>query len=281
VTRAELVALHARVFDPGRLSVVVAGGVDQKATVDAFDGEFGALRGHATPQEGVPRAVEKSSGPRLVVVDIPGSAIAHIAMGVIEPAHAASDYEASVVAGDVLTDPGMGRLSVRLRDQLGAVPWITESGWSSRAAGFWGWNTRAPTNRVASVIAESLQTVRDLAAQGPSDAELAWARDREVHSFAGSFETAASTAFALVSSVTRGEPVEAIAGRPQRYAQVTAATAKVAAARYLDPDKVRTVVAGDWAALRESLTALGLGPIEVRKADGTLVSVEGAHHAAR
>jgi zinc protease len=281
VTRAEAVALHARLFDPGRLSVIVAGGVDQKATVDALDGAFGALRAHATPQEGVARPVGKPSGPRLVVVDIPGSAIAHITMGVVEPAHGASDFEAAEVAGDVLTDGGIGRLSVRLRDQLGAVPWVSASGWSSRAASVLGWNTRAPTNRVASVIAESMRTVRDLAAQGPSDAELVWARDRAVHSFAASFETSASTAFALASAVSRGEPVESIALRPQRYAQVTVATARDAAARYLDADKIRTVVAGDWAALREPLAALGLGPIEVRKADGTLVSVEGAHHAAR
>jgi zinc protease len=281
VTRADLVSLHARLFDPGRLSVVVAGGVDQKATVEALDGAFGALRAHATPQEGVARPAGKPAGPGLVVIDVPGSAIANIAMGVVEPGHGASDYEATVVAGDVLTDAGMGRLSVRLRDQLGAVPWVSASSWSSRAAGVLGWNTRAPTNRVASVIAESIRTVRDLAAQGPSDAELVWARDREVHSFAASFETAASTAFNLATAVARGEPVESVAGRPQRYAQVTAASAKDAAAHHLDADRIRTVVAGDWAALREPLTALGLGPIEVRKADGTLVSVEGAHHSVR
>jgi predicted Zn-dependent peptidase len=216
-----------------------------------------------------------------VVVDIPGSALANIAVGVVGPAAGASDFEAAVVATGVLTDPAMGRLSVSLRDQLGAVPWVSMWSYWSRSGGVLGWQTRAPTNRVASVITESLHTVRDLTAQGPSDAELVWARDREVHSLASSFETAAGTAFVLALTVSRGQPVESVAGRPQRYAQVTAASAKDAAAHYLDADEIRTVVAGDWAALRESLTALGLGPIEVRKADGTLVSVEGAHHAAR
>jgi zinc protease len=281
VTRAEAVSLHARLFDPGRLSIVVAGGVEQKATVDALEGAFGALKAHATPKEGIARPVGQPAGPRLVVVDVPGSAIANIAMGVVGPSAAASDFEAAEVASGVLTDSGMGRLPARVRDQLGAVPWVSTWSFLARAGGVLGWTTRAPTNRVASVIAESMQTVRDLAAQGPSDAELVWARDREVHNLAASFETAVNTAFLLATTISRGQPIESVALRPQRYAQVTAASARDAAARYLDADKIRTVVAGDWAALREPLAALGLGPIEVRKADGTLVSVEGAHHAAR
>jgi predicted Zn-dependent peptidase len=216
-----------------------------------------------------------------VVVDIPGSAVANVAMGVIGPSLGASDFEAAAVATDVLTDSGMGRLSVRLRDQLGTVPWVSSSSYFLRAGAVLGWNVRAPTNRVASVITESMGTVKDLAAQGPSDGEVVWARDREVNFFEASFETAASTASALAQTVSKGQPAESFAQRPQRFAQVTAASARDAAARYLDADKIRTVVAGDWAALREPLMALGLGPIEVRKADGTLVSVEGAHHAAR
>jgi zinc protease len=280
VTRAQAVSLHARLFDPGRLSVVVAGGVDKRATVDALDGAFGALQAHATPKEGVARPPGQPAGPRLVVVDVPGSAIANITMGLVGPSAAASDFEPAMVTSAVLIDAGVGRLPIRLRDQLGTVPWVSMWSYWSRSGGILGWNTRAPTDRVASVITESMRTVRDLAAQGPSDAELVWARDREVHNLASSFETAANTAGILALTVSRGQPVESIALRPPRYAQVTAATARDAAARYLDADKIRTVVAGDWAALREPLTALGLGPIEVRKADGTLVSVEGAHHGA-
>jgi zinc protease len=281
VTRAEAVSLHARIFDPGRLTLVVAGGVDKKATVDALDGVFGALRAHATPKEGVARPAGQPAGPRLIVIDVPGSPLANISMGVLGPPSGSSDLEASVVAADVLTNGGIGRLPVRLRDELGAVPWVSPFSYWARAGGVLSWNTRAPTNRVASVITESMRTVRDLAAQGPSDAELAWARDRLVHSLADSFETAGDTAFMFALTLSRGQPLESLAERPQRYAQVTAAAAKEAAARYLDADKIRTVVAGDWAALREPLTALGLGPIELRKADGTLISVEGAHHAAR
>jgi hypothetical protein len=38
--------------------------------------------------------------------------------------------------------------------------------------------------------------------------------------------------------------------------------------RYLDADRMRVVVAGDAAALREPLAALGWGPVEMRGSDG-------------
>jgi predicted Zn-dependent peptidase len=134
---------------------------------------------------------------------------------------------------------------------------------------------------VATVLAGAARVVRTLATAGPTDDELTWARDREVYSLASSFETSTSVANVFAWAIATGQTAESVAQRPQRYAAVTMDAVKTAAARYLDADKMRTVVVGDWAALREPLTALGWGPVEVRRPDGTLVPPEGARHAAR
>jgi zinc protease len=271
VTRADVVALHARIFDRGRLSLVVTGGADSKLVLEALDDAFSGPPGKAIAREGVAPPAAQPTGPRLVVVDMPGAAIANIAMGVLAPPAGAGDAEAALIATQMLADGSMGRLAARLRDGLGIVPFVSISAYEARAGGILGWTTRAPTARVPNVLTEAARVMRDLASAGPSEEELAWARDREVYSLASSFETSASSAYQFANAVATGQSAESVALRPAQYAAVTTATARAAAARYLDPDKVRAVVVGDWATLREPLTALGWGAVELRAADGTVV----------
>jgi zinc protease len=122
------------------------------------------------------------------------------------------------------------------------------------------------------VLTEIDRLVRALSSQGPSDADVNDVRDRDGLSFAASFETAADTARNFASAVLLGEPSEALTERPQRFAQLTGADVRAAATRYLDADKMRVVVVGDWSALEAPLTALGWGPIELRDADGAVVT---------
>jgi zinc protease len=212
---------------------------------------------------------------------MPGASIAHIAMGVLAPPAGSTDAEAALVATQTLADSSMGRLPSRLRDELGIVPFVSVSAAEARAGGVLGWTTRAPTARVPTVLTETARILRQLAATGPSEEELAWARDREVYSLASSFETSSSSAYQFAWALATGESAESVALRPAQYAAVTTASARAAAARYLDADKLRVVVVGDWAALREPLAALGWGAVELRAADGTVVRREEAARAPR
>jgi zinc protease len=106
-------------------------------------------------------------------------------------------------------------------------------------------------------------------------------RDREVFASAASFQTAAETARGWSWALCYGQPDDVVLKLPQRYAALTADAVKGAAARYLDADKMRTVIVGDWKTLRGPLSALGWGPIELRNAAGVVVGTEGARPAAR
>jgi predicted Zn-dependent peptidase len=258
----------------------VTGGADPKQVLEALDDAFSGPPGKAIAREGIAPPAPQPTGPRLVVVDVPGAAIANIAMGVLAPPAGSSDAEAALIATQMLADGSMGRLPARLRDELGVVPFVSVSAYEARAGGILGWTTRAPTARVATVLTEAARIMRELASSGPSEEELAWARDREVYSLASSFETSASSAYQFAYAVATGQSAESVALRPAQYAAVTTASAKAAAARYLDADKVRAVVVGDWASLREPLTALGWGAVELRAADGSVVRPEEARRAA-
>jgi predicted Zn-dependent peptidase len=279
VKRSDLVALHAKAFDPSRLSIVVAGGVDEADVIAALDDAFGVAAASGPAGGGVVRVPSAPSGARIVVVDKPGTAIAAIAAGFVGPAFGSPDTEPAVAALSVLADPSFGRVTTRLRQERSDVPWITPSVSNLRASGALGWRTRAANDRVAPALAEADRIVRAFAAQGPTGDELVSVRDREAFASATSFQTATETAKRWSSALAYGQPDDVILKQPQRYAALTADAVKGAAARYLDADHMRTVVVGDWAKLREPLLGLGWGPVEVRNAAGSLVRTEGARRA--
>ena len=281
VKRADLVALHARVFDPSRLAIVVAGGVDEGDVIAALDDAFGAVAANGTAGAGALRPPPPARSARIVVVDKPGTPVATIATGFVGPGYGAPDMEASVAAVSVLADASFGRITVRLRQELSDVPFVTPATYQQRTSGSIGWKTRAATDKVAPALAEVDRMVRAFAAQGPTEEELAAVRDREVFASAEAFETAGETAKAWSWVLSFGLPDDVLLRRPHRYAALTADALKEAAARYLDAGKMRVVIVGDWAKLREPLLALGWGSIEVRTPAGVLVRTEAGRHAPR
>jgi zinc protease len=279
VKRPDIVALHGRAFDPSRLSIVVAGGVDENDVISALDDAFGTVTASGPAGGGGVRVPAAPSGARLVVVDKPGTAIAAIATGFVGPAYGAPDVEASTAAVGVLADTSFGRVTVRLRQELGDVPWVSPSWSEQRTSGALGWRTRAATDRVAPALAEADRIVRAFSAQGPTEEELVSVRDREVFASAAGFQTAAETARGWSWALAYGQPDDVILKQPQRYAALTADTVKSAAAHYLDADHMRTVIVGDWAKLRGPLVGLAWGSIEVRNTQGVLLRTESAPRA--
>jgi hypothetical protein len=85
------------------------------------------------------------------------------------------------------------------------------------------------------------------------------------------FETVASTTDALGYWLERALPLDALAQRPKHLVGLTAASVRQASALYLDVNRMRVVVVGDWAALRGPLSALECGPIQVSDTTGAPV----------
>ncbi len=127
VRREELVALHPRVFDPARLSIVVAGSASQSEVVDALNDAFGPQKpsSPAHPLAIPPPAPAPASTARVILVDRPGHSIASIAAGVLSPPSGAADDEAMQVAVSALADSSLGRMTKRLRDELGYASSLT------------------------------------------------------------------------------------------------------------------------------------------------------------
>jgi zinc protease len=278
--RADLVPLHARMFQPSRMAFFVCGDVEPDDVTQALDGAFGTMPvGGAAPRPLPEPHLPK--GPRLLLVDKPGATIAAISVGFPGPAWPAPDVHAAIIANDALADVGSGRLTQRLRVEASAVPWVTVNRYALRSGGALGWHTRVATDRVVQVLEEAERATRAFASQGPTDQEFAAIRDRAAYSFAAAFEATPETARIFAEAWVAGEPPDALVQRPRRVAALGVEDVRAVAARYFDVDRMRVVVVGDASALVAPLGALGWGPIDVRDAQLRPAAARKTEHAAR
>lgn len=280
VGRADLVSLHARIFQPVRMAFFVVGGVEPDDVTQALDGAFGAM-----PASGAaPRPAAEPhlpNGPRLVLVDKPGTTIAAVSAAFLGPAWPAPDAYAAMMANVVFADGANGRLTERLRVEASAVPWVAVDRFQVRSGGLLGWHTRVATDRVAQVLEEADRATRAFASQGPTDSELATLRDSAAYSFAASFEATSDTAHTFASEWLAGRQPDALTQHPSRMAALGIDDVRAAAAKYLDADRMRVVVVGDASALAAPLAALGWGPVDVRKPEPQPAAARRSERAAR
>jgi zinc protease len=271
VKREDVVSLHARLFDPSRISVIVGGDLAENETVDALERSFGAARAQTTSAPPVAKAPTTPAGPSLIVVDKPGASGAAIEVGYMGPAAGATDALAARIAAYIATSGSVGR-TLRLRDDLKLVPWIETSERLSRVGGILGWRSRTSTDKVAPVLAEIDKIMQGLVSEGPTAGELEVLRRwMEPYGVTG-LQTPARSTTTYAQLIGNGLPEETLAQRPARLAAITPDEVRAAAARYLQRASMRAVVVGDLAALREPLLALGWGPVEVRDASGAVVA---------
>src|SRR5206468_2191590 len=81
-------------------------------------------------------------------------------------------------------------------------------------------------------------------------------------------ESSAALGGLLGALVAVGLPADEYRKVDADLQRLTSADLKRVADRYLDPDHVTIVVVGDLAKVRPAIEKLGLGPIEVRDAEG-------------
>jgi zinc protease len=279
VTRADVVALHARVFQASRISIVVAGDVQSKDALAALENGFGKASpgGSSAPLAPIPPA---AVGPTIVVVDRPGANTAFIAGGFVGAAAAADDEIGARMAINIAMNTVVGR-GTRLRDELKLVPWTAAIMWTWRSAGELGWRTRTTAENVAAVLLEADRITHALATDGPTDDEVDVMRKWMATGVMSDFATPMRIAGSYADLVDLGVPDESVPSKPARVAAISATDVRAAAAKYFLREHMRVVVVGDLAALREPLTKLGWGPVEVRDPNGQVVRAAGSPAGSR
>ena len=261
LTRADVVGFHAANYRPGLSHLVVAGSFDAASVLAAAEQHLGTWEGSGPGHRTfTPRAVGTR---RVVIVDRPGSVQSELRVGHLGIDRFDPRYFPAIVMSTALGGTYWSRLNRRLREELGYTYGARCGFDPRRAAGLFTASTAVKTDVTAPSISELVAVLASATAAPFDEAELRDARNFQIGVFPLRFESTGGIAAAI-------EPI-AIYGLANDFWQtyrdhieaVASAEAQAAAVELIRPTELLILAVGDAAAIRESVEALDLGPLEV------------------
>lgn len=261
---AAAVAAFHRAHHGARDAVLaVCGDVDSERAFDTVARHFsdwlpGAGRG-ATP----PVPAERAPGPRLVLVDRPGSRQAEVRIGAIAAPYGAPDTFALQLLETVVGGSFTSRVNRSLREEKAWTYGARARLRLRRAAGPFLIQASVDPAHTAAAIAELSAQIRRLRQEPPTAEEMRLAQRSLAFSLYLQLETngqiarktAAAAAYDLPEDYWRAYARNVEAVRRDEVVEVVE--------RYLDERRLAIVAVGDAATLGDDLERLG--PVEIRR----------------
>lgn len=161
---------------------------------------------------------------------------------------------------------------MNLREQHGYTYGAQSAYQSFRAGGEFLAGGLVRTDITAAAAKELMSEIRSFPSHPPTPEELNAAKTASIQSLPGTFETTGATAGAVGTLFLYSRPLDYYAALPAKYAAVTSDDVARVAREDLHPDHLVIVAAGDRARIEPGLKDAGLGPVEVRDINGTVVS---------
>jgi zinc protease len=262
VTRDDLSGYAQANYRPVGGGLIVVGDVDPAEVADLAERCFPGWQG--SPATSADFQVAPSTREaRVLVVDRPGSVQSEIRVGHVGTDRLTPDYLPLSVANMVLGGTFTSRLNLNLRERNGFTYGV-RSRFSFRSRpGPFEVSTAVGNEVTADAVRETLAELRLMAEAGPSDAEVASARDFAAGIFGLQLETIGQIASRVSHLVVYGLPNGYYREYRDRMRAVTTESAVEAARRHFRPDEVQVVVVGDADIVAPPLEALGAGTLEV------------------
>ena len=233
LTRDTLLAFYRRHYVPESFALVVVGPVNPTETLRAAERTLGRL-----PRSGfhrLPGSAPASLTPKRVDVPRPG-ALAYLGMGWLGPRLDHADTPAVDLLVSILGQSRSSRLPQSLRERLALVNSVGSDYTALEAGGVIMVTAQLEPPNLARAEAEILREVQRLREQGVTDAELRRAITRAEAEHAFRSETAEGRARLLGHAETVWRLAEELA-YIDRVRSVTSEQVRLAARRYLDPER--------------------------------------------
>ena len=258
---------HAAALDPSRATLVVAGDLAGFDLPELVEGHLGAWSPGQAATRPETTAAAHPEGPRVVLVDRPGSPQSEVRIGHPGPRRRTPDFHAIAVLNSILGGTFDSRLNRLIREQRGYTYAIHSSFDMRRAGGPFLVRTPVETDVTVPAIVETMGVLRSIRDAAVEDAELRQAKDFLVGVFPLRFEVSSQVAAALGGLVVHELPDDELDRYRPAIADVTSDAVLDAARRHIRPDDAAIVVVGDAARVEQPLTEAGLGRVEVIPAD--------------
>jgi len=249
-------------YRPGGGALIVVGDVDTGEVEQMVAGHFGDWTG--APASVADFTVEPATRKRRVcIVHRPGSVQSEIRVGHVGAARSTADYYPLSVANMVFGGMFTSRLNLNLREENGYTYGVRSRFTFRSKPGAFQVATSVGNDVTAPSVREILADLTDMAEDGPTEEEVAAARDYAAGIFGLQLETVGQIATRVTQLVVYGLSDSYFDEYRDSIRAVTTESVAEAAARHMRPEEAQIVIVADADAVGSSVEALGLGPMEV------------------
>jgi zinc protease len=270
VTRDDVVAIHQKFLRPQNFLIVITGDVTAAEARSALTENLGAWqRGTAVAASaGAPAAPKPTT---IYLMDVPGLPQALLLGAQLLPGRGNADAPAIEALGSLLGDFSISSGSrfyqaFRLERGLSYSPSVQLL---TRPLGEMAplvASAAVPVALADTAVMTLLRVIRELKETKPATAgELDFSKRNLVGRLGGDFERLDLAGTLIVNQMRDGLPTDYTAKWIPRISALSIAEVQAAAAKYLDPDHMAIIVAGDRAKLEPLLKGTGLPVVIVPK----------------
>jgi zinc protease len=271
LTPAEISGFYTDHYGPGDSALVLAGDLTRAEAEKLAKQYFGNWSGHTVAAPAAP-PVPAPPSTHVVIVDKPGAPQTSIeALGLGVPA-TSPDMPTLTVLNYSLGGSFGSRINMNLREAHGYTYGASSGFQSYRDGGEFFAGSLVRTDVTGPAAKEMMNEIRKFPANPSTAEELAAAKEASIRSLPGKFETTAAMARAIDDIFVFDRPLDYYAKLPAEYEALTQADIARAAQKYLHPDQLIFMAAGDRAKIEPALKDAGIGPVEVRDINGDLVT---------
>lgn len=262
ITRDDVVAYHAAYYRPNATALMISGDITVDDAVKHAARCFGEWSGTA-PAVSEPVDAQRFAEARVHVVHKPDAPQSELRVGHVAVPRLHADYFPLIVMNAILGGLFSSRLNLNLREDH-AYTYGAHSAFDwRRAASPFEVSTAVETAVTAEALREIMAEFVRIREEPVTDAELSLATSYLIGVFPIRFETTAEVAGGLANVEIFRLPTNYFDTYRERVRAVTAHDVLRVARTHLDPARLQVVVVGDAQAIRDSVAALGVGPVTV------------------
>jgi zinc protease len=264
-TREDMTNFYKAGFGPKNAVLSVAGDFTQAQLKSLAQKYFAGWTGDATKQ--APPTIETTTAKRVVIVDKPGANQSALRIGQVGLARSNPDYVPVQVMNEILGGLFSSRINMNLREIHGYTYGAGSGFQFRRAQGPFMISSMVRADATAPSVTEVFKEVDKMKATQPTAEEVSTARESFIRGLTAIFETTQQTAGTMTNLFVYDLPLTYYVDLPKQIEAVDAAKIKEMAGKYLTPDKMVIVIAGDKSKIETAVKALNM-PTETQDAEG-------------
>jgi zinc protease len=268
MTRNDLVAFHRRWFRPNHGTIIAVGDITMPELTAKLERTFASWKPGDVPAKKV-GTVAGRARRTVYLLDRPGAEQSYVLAGELIAPKANDDEIPFQIFNDVFGGAFVSRINMNLREDK---HWSYGSfSFPVDARGQRLWMVMAPvqTDKTKESLQEVVKELRSVVADRPlTAAEISDAKDRQIKTLAGRWETGGAVVSALSEMVTYGLPDDYYSTYSDRVRGAGDAQVNGATRKFVLPDQLVWVVIGDRAKVEAGIKELNLGDVVLLDADG-------------